>query len=380
MKPLDGILVLEFCQYLAGPSAGLRLADLGARVIKIERPKIGEGGRQISIKNLFIGEDSLVFHTINRNKESYAADLKNPEDLKSIKRLLEVTDVMTHSFRPGIIEKIGLDYPSVNAINPKIIYGTVTGYGTKGPWKAKPGQDLLVQSLSGLAYLSGAAADGPIPMGLAISDILTGTHFTQGLLAALVKRGKTQKGALVEVSLLESMIDFQFEVLTTYFNDGGKSPQRAMKGNAHAYLSAPYGIYLTQDKYIAIAMIPMTKLAEFLNIELSDVYVSEESWFDQRDEIMHILRATFVTKKSGEWLQIMESNNVWCAEVFNYENLLSHEGYEVLKMDQEVRTSDGQKIRTTRCPIRIDQTRYYNHKSAPKVGEDTKKIIEEFDL
>ena len=380
MKPLDGILVLEFCQYLAGPSAGLRLADLGARVIKIERPKIGEGGRQISIKNLFIGEDSLVFHTINRNKESYAADLKNPEDLKSIKRLLEVTDVMTHSFRPGIIEKIGLDYPSVNAINPKIIYGTVTGYGTKGPWKAKPGQDLLVQSLSGLAYLSGAAADGPIPMGLAISDILTGTHFTQGLLAALVKRGKTQKGALVEVSLLESMIDFQFEVLTTYFNDGGKSPQRAMKGNAHAYLSAPYGIYLTQDKYIAIAMIPMTKLAEVLNIELSDVYVSEESWFDQRDEIMHILRATFVTKKSGEWLQIMESNNVWCAEVFNYENLLSHEGYEVLKMDQEVRTSDGQKIRTTRCPIRIDQTRYYNHKSAPKVGEDTKKIIEEFDL
>jgi len=380
MKPLDGILVLEFCQYLAGPSAGLRLADLGARVIKIERPKIGEGGRQISIKNLFIGEDSLVFHTINRNKESYAADLKNPEDLKSIKRLLEVTDVMTHSFRPGIIEKIGLDYPSVNAINPKIIYGMVTGYGTKGPWKAKPGQDLLVQSLSGLAYLSGAAADGPIPMGLAISDILTGTHFTQGLLAALVKRGKTQKGALVEVSLLESMIDFQFEVLTTYFNDGGKLPQRAMKGNAHAYLSAPYGIYLTQDKYIAIAMIPMTKLAEFLNIELSDVYVSEESWFDQRDEIMHILRATFVTKKSGEWLQIMESNNVWCAEVFNYENLLSHEGYEVLKMDQEVRTSDGQKIRTTRCPIRIDQTRYYNHKSAPKVGEDTKKIIEEFDL
>ena len=322
MKPLDGILVLEFCQYLAGPSAGLRLADLGARVIKIERPKIGEGGRQISIKNLFIGEDSLVFHTINRNKESYAADLKNPEDLKSIKRLLELTDVMTHSFRPGIMEKIGLDYPSVNAINPKIIYGTVTGYGTKGPWKAKPGQDLLVQSLSGLAYLSGAAADGPIPMGLAISDILTGTHFTQGLLAALVKRGKTQKGALVEVSLLESMIDFQFEVLTTYFNDGGKSPQRAMKGNAHAYLSAPYGIYLTQDKYIAIAMIPMTKLAEVLNIELSDVYVSEESWFDQRDEIMHILRATFVTKKSGEWLQIMESNNVWCAEVFNYENLL----------------------------------------------------------
>jgi CoA:oxalate CoA-transferase len=151
--PLDGLTVLEFAQYMAAPSAGLRLADLGARVIKIERPKTGEGGRQVAIKNLFVDGDSLVFHTINRNKESFAADLKIPEDLASVKQLIARADVLTHNFRPGVMEKIGLDWESVRQMNPRIVYGEVTGYGSEGPWKDKPGQDLLLQSLSGLTWL-----------------------------------------------------------------------------------------------------------------------------------------------------------------------------------------------------------------------------------
>src|SRR4051812_5588885 len=130
-NPLEGLLVLEFSQFLAGPSAGLKLADLGARVIKIERPVKGEGGRQIAIKNTFIDGDSLVFHTINRNKESYAADLKNADDLERVKRLIAKADVMTHNFRPGVMEKIGLDYEGVKKINSRIVYGVVTGYGNK---------------------------------------------------------------------------------------------------------------------------------------------------------------------------------------------------------------------------------------------------------
>src|SRR5690606_13348542 len=155
-RPLEGLLVLEFCQFLAGPSAGLKLADLGARVIKIERPGSGDACRQLSIKNLFIGDDSLLFHTINRNKESYAANLMNPEDLERVKQLIAKADVMMHNFRHGVMEKIGLDYSKVKQINPKIIYGEVTGYGNLGPWANKPGQDLLVQSMSGLTYLSGS--------------------------------------------------------------------------------------------------------------------------------------------------------------------------------------------------------------------------------
>lgn len=187
-RPLAGLVVLEFSQFMAGPTAGLRLADLGARVIKIERPGSGEGGRQIAIKNIFVDDSSLVFHTINRNKESYAADLKNVEDLEAIRKLIAKADVITHNFRPGVMEKIGLDYANVRTLNPKIIYATVTGYGQEGPWAKKPGQDLLVQSMSGLTWLSGSDGDNPVPFGLAVIDMYCATHLTQGILAALLKR------------------------------------------------------------------------------------------------------------------------------------------------------------------------------------------------
>src|SRR5688572_23226039 len=149
--PLEGLLVLELSQYLSGPSAGLRLADLGARVIKIERSRKGDAGRQLAIKNLWTDDNSLLFHAINRNKESFTADLKNAEDLKQVKKLIEKADVITNNFRPGVMEKLGLSYTEIQQINPRIIYAEITGYGQKGPWKDKPGQDLLLQSISGLA-------------------------------------------------------------------------------------------------------------------------------------------------------------------------------------------------------------------------------------
>ena len=196
MRPLEGLTVLEFAQYMAAPSAGLRLADLGARVIKIERPKSGEGGRQIAIKNLFVDVDSLVFHTINRNKESFAADLKNPEDLATVKRLIARADVLDPQLPPWRHGENRAGLGVRRQLNPRIIYGEVTGYGDEGPWKDKPGQDLLLQSLSGLTWLSGNADQGPVPMGLAVVDILCGSHLVQGILAALIRRAKTQKGAL----------------------------------------------------------------------------------------------------------------------------------------------------------------------------------------
>src|SRR5690348_9165106 len=127
MKPLENLLVLEFCQYMAGPSAGLRLADLGARVIKIEKPGTGDSGRHLAIKSLYEGDDSLLFHTINRNKESYTADLKSPRDLEKIKKLIRHADVVTHNFRPGVMERLGLGYDTVKALNPRIVYGVISG-------------------------------------------------------------------------------------------------------------------------------------------------------------------------------------------------------------------------------------------------------------
>lgn len=381
MRPLEGLLVLEFSQFLAGPSAGLKLADLGARVIKIERPEKGEAGRQIAIKNLFIEGNSLVFHTINRNKESYAANLKDPNDLERVKKLIAKADVMTHNFRPGVMEKIGLDFEAAKQINPKIIYAVVTGYGNKGPWSAKPGQDLLVQSLSGLTWLSGTRTDGPVAFGLAVADMICGNHLAQGIMAALLKRAKTKNSVLVEVSLMESVLDLQFEFLTTYLNDGGKLPQRgASTGGGHAYLSAPYGIYKTKDDFLALSMGDLLKIGKVIGCESISQYPEKASWFDKKDEIAALLAKCLEKRTTPEWKNLLESHGIWCSEVLNYHQLMDHEGFKKIEMLQEVKLKNAQKITTTRCPIRIDQNKLFSERAAPKAGAETAAINEEFKL
>ncbi|MGF1923242.1 MAG: CaiB/BaiF CoA transferase family protein [Bacteroidia bacterium] len=380
-KPLEGVLVLEFCQFLAGPSAGLKLADLGARVIKIERPVHGDACRQLAIKNLFVDNDSLLFHTINRNKESYAADLKDADDLARLKKLISQADIMVHNFRPGVMEKIGLDYDAVRLINSKIIYGIVTGYGNEGPWAKKPGQDLLVQSISGLTYLSGTNKEGPVPFGLSVSDIMCGNHLAQGLMAALIKRAKTGKSILVEVSLLESILDVQFEVLTTYLNDGGKLPQRSdMDGSAHAYLSAPYGIYGTADGFLALAMGDLGLISKLIGCEISDLYGDQHSAFENRDALIARLGETLKTNSTTHWLTILESNSVWCAEVLDYNGAIRLEAYQKLNIEQQLVLNDGRILKTTASPIRLNKEKLFSAKAAPGLGANNSEINNEFGL
>ena len=196
MPPLEGILVVDLSQFLSGPCASLRLADLGARVIKVEKPVTGDLCRQLYVSNVRLDGESTVFHAINRNKESIVADLKTPEGLEQVKKLIRRADVVMHNFRPGVIERLGLGYESVRQLNPQVVYGQISGYGQEGPWRDQPGQDLLLQSLSGLTWLSGDAGQGPVPMGLAVADILCGMHLVQGILACLVRRSITGQGGL----------------------------------------------------------------------------------------------------------------------------------------------------------------------------------------
>lgn len=373
--PLQGLLVLEFSQYLSGPVAGLRLADLGARVIKIERPQGGDAGRRLSIKNLWTDDSSLLFHTINRNKESFTADLKNPEDLAVVKKLIEKADVLTHNFRPGIMEKIGLGYPEVKRINPRIIYGAISGYGKEGPWKNRPGQDLLLQSMSGLAYTTGNAKDNPMPFGLAIADNLCGSQLVQGILGALIRRHKTGTGALIEISLLESLLDFQFELLTTY-HSSGKLPKRSRVNNGHPLLHAPYGIYTTSDGHIAIAMVDIKQLGKTIGCRELQAFDQKDA-FSLRDEIKSILAKHLLTQSSAFWLEKLHANDLWAMEVLDWQRLTKQEAYECLQMEQTIQTTHGKTITTTRCPIRINGERIVSPKPAPQLGEDNEKIVKE---
>ena len=380
MKPLAGLLVVDFSQFLAGPSASLRMSDLGARVIKIERPGAGDLCRQLYISNLSLDGDSTLFHSINRNKQSYAADLKNPDDLARIRKLLTHADVMIQNFRPGVIEKIGLGYDTVRPLNPRIVYGEVTGYGSSGPWRNKPGQDLLVQALSGLPYLNGDAAQPPVPFGLAVADMMAGAHLVQGILATLLRRGITGLGGKVEVSLLESVLDLQFEVLSTYLNDGGKPPERSVVNNAHAYLGAPYGIYATADSYLALAMGSIVRLGELLDCPALTTYTDPASLFAQRDEIKSILVQHLKHHPTAHWLSILEPADIWCAEVLTWDRLFAHDAFKALEMVQTIDSRPSAVMRTTRCPIRIDGELLTSPLAAPRIGEHNDTLASEFDL
>jgi len=380
MRPLEGLLVIDFSQFLAGPSASLRLADLGARVVKIERPQGGDLCRQLYISNLELDGVSTLFHSINRNKESFAADLKNPQDRERVRELLRHADVTIQNFRPGVMEKLGFDCETVRALNPRLIYGEVTGYGNQGPWRNKPGQDLLLQSLSGLTWLSGNADQPPVPFGLAVVDLFAGAHLVQGILACLVRRGITGAGGKVEVSLLESILDFQFEVLTTHLNDGGQLPHRSAVNNAHAYLGAPYGIYATADGFLALAMGSVTRLGELLGCPALLAYSDPKSLFDRRDEIKAILAAHLKTGATTRWLSILEPADVWCSDVYTWPKLFEQEGFQALDMIQEAGTQAGVRLRTTRCPIRIDGELLKSPRGAPRLGEHTEGLAREFSL
>jgi len=380
MKPLDGLLVLDFSQFLAGPSAALRLADLGARVIKIERPQGGDICRQLYISNLGVEGDSTLFHSINRNKEGFAADLKNPEDAAKVRKLIARADVLIENFRPGVMKRLGFDWESVREINPRLIYGTVTGYGADSPWAGKPGQDLLAQSMSGLVWLGGNADSGPMPMGLAVADLSASAHLVQGILACLVRRGVNGCGGRVEISLMESVLDLQFEVLTMHLNDGGQAPARSAVNNAHAYLGAPYGIYATADGYLALAMGSVTRLGELLGVPALLAFHEVRAWFDRRDEIKSILSDHLRCEPSAHWLSVLEPADYWCAEVMSWETLRGTGGYQALDMEQEIRCPAGTPLRTLRCPIRIDGDIYKSPKGAPSIGQNTQDITVEFQL
>jgi CoA:oxalate CoA-transferase len=375
--PLEGLTVLEFSQYLSGPSAALRLADLGARVIKIEKPIGGDAGRKLAIKNLWADDSSLLFHTINRNKESFTADLKNEGDIVVIKKLIQKADVLIHNFRPGVMDKLGLGYTTAKEINPKIIYAKISGYGKEGPWKDKPGQDLLLQSMTGLAYTTGNGDNGPVPFGIAIGDILCGAQLVQGIIAALIRRQKTGTGALIEVSLMESLLDFQFELFTTYFTNL-KQPQRSISNNGNPLLSAPYGLYKTTDGYIALAMMDIYELADAINCAALKNF-SKEEVFAKRDEIKTVLADCLIKHSSAYWIEQLHESGLWAMEVFDWEQMMEHDAYKVLEMEQHLNVGD-KKITTTRCPIRINGERIYADKAAPKLGEHKKQVMEEFGI
>ena len=379
--PLDGILVVDFSQFLSGPLCSLKLADLGARVIKIERPGQGDLCRTLYLSDTEIGGTNSLFHAINRNKESFTADLRDDADRAMLRDLVTRADVVLQNFRPGVIERQGFGYDDVRALNPGVVYGSISGYGEEGDWVDLPGQDLLAQARSGLLWLTGSAGDPPMPMGLAAADMMAGNALAQGVLAALVRKARTGQGGLVQTSLLEALLDFQFEVLTTHLNDGGRLPQRSAVNGAHAYLGAPYGVYQTADGWLALAMTPsLERLAGLMGL------AGLEGWFNDprqamrdRDAIKAIIAAGVRTKGTAHWLALLQPADIWCAEVLDWPGLMASDAFQRLRMVQHISGATA-SLDTLRGPLRIDGATLTSPRAAPDLGQDRQAIIQEFGL
>jgi crotonobetainyl-CoA:carnitine CoA-transferase CaiB-like acyl-CoA transferase len=374
--PLAGVTVLDFSQFLAGPSCALRLSDLGARVIKIERRDGGDASRRLFLADMGFDQDSALFHAINRGKESYAADLKDDGDFTAVKRLIARADVLIHNFRPGIMERLGLGWDAVSALNDRLIYAGVSGYGPDGPWRDRPGQDLLVQSLSGIAWLSGDGDGNPVPAGLSITDMMAGAQLCQGVLALLVRRGVTGKGGRVDVSLIETAIDLQFEHLSVHLNRDDGMPARSRIANGNVYLAAPYGIYATADGHLALAMAPVDRLGAIIDLpELADFPAGR--WFADRDAIKALIRDHLATRSTADWLALLEPAGIWAAPVLDWPALMNEPAFTALDAVQRIHAPDGASLSLTRCPIRVDGAILTSPRAAPRLGADRAAIDKE---
>lgn len=363
--PLEGLKVLDFSQFLAGPYCALKLADLGADVIKVERAGKGDLSRYLYLTDTNIAGESTIFHAINRNKRSVAVNLKSDEDKAALRVLIAEADVVLQNFRPGVMARLGFGYEAVKALNPKVVYGTVTGYGSEGPWVDLPGQDLLAQARAGVMWLSGGETDGPTPMGLPIADVLAGAALAHGILALLFRRERHGIGGYVETSLIESLADLQFELLTTWFNDGHRTPKRSANNAAHAYLAAPYGVYETADGHMAIAMGKLDILAEITGLAPE---IATLDAFTHRDKIKAGLASLLATQSNAAWMEKFVAADIWAAPIMDWHALMESGVLETLDMVQDISRGEV-KIRTTKLPMRIDGTRPASGIAAPELGD-----------
>lgn len=365
--PLAGLVVLDLSQYLAGPSAALRLSDLGARVVKVERPGTGDGCRVLSLRDQTLDGDSLLFHTINRGKASVTADLTDPEDLAGVQELVAGADVLLHSFRPGALDRRGLGYDTVRGLNARLVYGEVSGYGDHGPWAADPGQDLLVQARSGVTWTTGRAGDPPTPLGLSVVDSFAGAQLVQGVLACLVRRSVTGHGGLVQVSLLEAAMDLQFEAFTAYLNGGG-TPERSTLSAAHPFNAAPYGLYRTADGWLALAMGSVPELGRLLDLPDLGEVADPATWGEHRDTVKARLRDHLQTRPTRHWLDRLKPAGYWCTEVHDWPTLMASGALQALDLLVDV-GEPGRRFQTTGCPIRIDGHRSTTPGAGPRLGD-----------
>ncbi|MFI3321000.1 MAG: CoA transferase [Rikenellaceae bacterium] len=378
-KPLEGVVVVDISQYLSGPTSTLMLADLGATVIKIERPKSGDMGRNVIINNLLLDDTSTSFLAVGRNKRSVALDLKNSDDIATVKKIMRKADVIVQNFRPTVMKRLGLDYDTIKEINPSVIYAEVSGYGQKGCWVGKPGQDYIVQALSGLCTISGQRDSEPVPLGLSVVDLISGCHVDEAVLASLYNREFRGDGAHILVTMFEGAMDLQSDFITAYRWGAGENFKKSKISNVHSGENAPCGIYKTMDGYIAIGAISeQIAIDSILNDSLKLKINSDNmaNWRDREDSIKFLIAKHLKRKSTKHWIEkFSKIEGMLYSEIYDWEELFDSPLGKSLKMLQKVTRGNGYSYITTRAPIRINDKILTYPLGGPQVGEYSEEII-----
>ncbi len=375
LSVLAGLRVLSFTQFLLGPSGVQFIADLGADVIKIEPPGGKLWERNWSGCDLYLNGVSVFFLSTHRNQRSLSLDLKQAEGQAIAQRLVGQADVLVQNFRPGVMERVGLDYASAAALNPRLIYVSASGYGGSSPYRDRPGQDLLLQALSGLASISGRAGQPPTPVGTAVVDQHGAALLALGVLAALLERGRTGRGLHVELSMLRAAFDLQLEIVTYALN--GARMEKSPTSLASMFHPGPYGVYATKDGYLVLSMSPLPVLQQALDLPELAPYATLPYNFAAREEIARILEPHMRTRTTAEWIALLEPHGVWTAPVLDHAQAFADPGFQAADAVEEITHPVAGPVRLLRFPVELSTGRATARRPPPMPGEHTDEILRE---
>ncbi|PZQ99333.1 MAG: CoA transferase [Cereibacter sphaeroides] len=373
--PLAGIRVVSLTHYLQGPSCVQYLGDLGADVIKVERIG-GAYERHWSGAKAFLNEDTSVFFLLaGRNQRSVEIDFSTEEGSAALWKLIESADVLVENFRAGTLDRRGFGYEDVRKRNPRLIYASLTGFGSTGPARGKPGQDLLIQAHSGLASISGRASDPPMPVGTAVVDQHAATLGAMGILAALLRRNATGEGSRVDSNLLSAALNLQIEPLNYHLN-GAKLWDRSGSGVSSRFHQAPYGVFKTSDGWLMMSLSDGATLATTFG-DPQFAQWSREDQFDRREEVNERVKGHMQHRTTAEWEETLAENGIWFAPVNQYDDVLADPQVAENQTVLEYEDDRAGHVRLLAHPVLYDGKVPPLTRKPPLPGEHTGEVLAE---
>jgi len=378
-SPLEGLVILDMTRFLSGPFCTMLLGDMGARVIKIEPPEVGDDTRAWAP---FIGGQGSYYLSTNRNKKSLCVDTRKEEGNQVLRRMVGKADVFVENFKPGLMDRLGLDFKSLIALNPRLVYCSISGFGQTGPYRDRPGYDQILQGMSGLMSITGTEESGPVRVGLAIGDILTALFATYGILSALYARERTGKGQWVTTSILEATVGILTMQAGKYFATG-QPPGPA--GNHHPVIS-PYGVYRTKDKPMNIAVGTETMWKNFCRVIGSPELEKNERFQKNNDRVKNrlqlnkLIEKALASKTQAEWVETLNQAGIPCGPIYTIDQVFKDPQVLHQKMFLEVEHPKAGRIPMTGLPVQLSETSSQVFLPPPILGEHTAEVLRQFGL